>query len=333
MGLPKKFFSSLARVVADPLNDFVVGVKYTNGVPADVLFPASQSNIFKSVNNWSDWGGGNVVYKDLVIGSLPAKAYPEFVAMIINSDFYSPGISNINMALMLTDPNGDFNVDSYITGTGLGEEPKTIYLTPFQPMPNATGIAGPNSGTQGSPLFSPTDGHFPQMVFDRVNPMNLVLRLAVDTAGNSFSSQFAHSGQISNIVTVGDVAGSLGGKYWTITMDNVPYYIWYNTGSSIDPAPVGFFSLEVNINIGDSAATVAWKTALALQNNYPNCFFWQNNNVIRTQDNTATGYGAAVNVNAGFTITNPTLSGNPVKKIKDLIQGQITTYVKYTIFN
>ncbi len=44
------------------------------------------------------------------------------------------------------------------------------------------------------------------------------------------------------------------------------YYIWYNVlgGSNTDPAPVGFTGIEVSINSGDTAATVAAETFTAI---------------------------------------------------------------------
>lgn len=44
------------------------------------------------------------------------------------------------------------------------------------------------------------------------------------------------------------------------------YYIWYNVlgGSNTDPAPVGLTGIQVNINVGDSAATVANETNSAI---------------------------------------------------------------------
>lgn len=61
------------------------------------------------------------------------------------------------------------------------------------------------------------------------------------------------------------VGTSLGGKYFAVSDLTTDYYVWYNTGASIDPAPAGKTELvEVAILAGDSAAVVAQKTAAAI---------------------------------------------------------------------
>lgn len=67
---------------------------------------------------------------------------------------------------------------------------------------------------------------------------------------------------------VADVAGSLGGKYLKFSTPTKKGYVWWNTGASVDPAPVGYDELaEVAITIGDSASTVASLTAAELNSN------------------------------------------------------------------
>lgn len=58
---------------------------------------------------------------------------------------------------------------------------------------------------------------------------------------------------------IADVAGSLGGTYFTLQAGNngTEYYVWFNTGASVDPAPAGKTGIEVTINANDSAAAVA----------------------------------------------------------------------------
>lgn len=59
---------------------------------------------------------------------------------------------------------------------------------------------------------------------------------------------------------------SLGGKFWVFHEPNTQAkrYVWYNTGTSVDPAVPGATGVEVDILVGDSAAQVATKTATAL---------------------------------------------------------------------
>lgn len=64
------------------------------------------------------------------------------------------------------------------------------------------------------------------------------------------------------VETVADVAGSLGGKYFTLTgLDSsgtaTDYYVWFDTGADVDPAPAGKTGIEVTIGSGDSEAAVA----------------------------------------------------------------------------
>jgi len=69
--------------------------------------------------------------------------------------------------------------------------------------------------------------------------------------------------EITQITTVADVAGSLAGKYFTLNSadDLNQYYFWYIvSGSGTDPMVSGKTGIAININIGDSANTVAQKT-------------------------------------------------------------------------
>jgi hypothetical protein len=64
--------------------------------------------------------------------------------------------------------------------------------------------------------------------------------------------------------TIADSSGSLGGDHFLITAkdadgDDDLYYVWFNTGSSSDPAVAGRTGIEVAITNNDSAATVATK--------------------------------------------------------------------------
>jgi hypothetical protein len=64
---------------------------------------------------------------------------------------------------------------------------------------------------------------------------------------------------------VDDVGGNLGGKYFTFSTPSKKGYVWLNTGSSVDPAPVGYDELaEVAISNDDSASVIAGLIATAL---------------------------------------------------------------------
>lgn len=73
--------------------------------------------------------------------------------------------------------------------------------------------------------------------------------------------------EITTVQCVADVAGSLGGKYFTINAANdlVKYYVWFNVdGASTDPAPAGLTGVEVAISENDVADDVATAVAAAL---------------------------------------------------------------------
>lgn len=69
--------------------------------------------------------------------------------------------------------------------------------------------------------------------------------------------------EVTEVTTVDDVSGSLGGTYFTfstLASDGVTetlYYVWFNTGSSVDPAVVGATGIPVSITADDSADAVA----------------------------------------------------------------------------
>lgn len=99
--------------------------------------------------------------------------------------------------------------------------------------------------------------------------------------------------QIQKISAVADVAGSLGGKYFFLfsALNTIKNYVWFDTGSSIDPAPAGFTGIHVTIGSGDSAAAVALaaKTVIDATTQY---IATVSGNEITITNNTA-GYAAA----------------------------------------
>jgi len=60
-----------------------------------------------------------------------------------------------------------------------------------------------------------------------------------------------------------DVAGSLGGLYWTFSSSSTSYYVWYDTGADVDPAPGGT-GIEVSISADDNADAVATAVVAAI---------------------------------------------------------------------
>jgi len=114
--------------------------------------------------------------------------------------------------------------------------------------------------------------------------------------------------QVSNVTTVADVGGSLGGTWFSLNSPSKDFYVWYNVdGGSTNPAVAGKTGIEVDISAGDTAASVAAKTAAAL--NDVSYFTATATGANLTITNTYTGATAdAANGTAspGFTITTPT---------------------------
>jgi len=78
--------------------------------------------------------------------------------------------------------------------------------------------------------------------------------------GTKWNSARGGVSENTEITCPADVGGSLGGKYWTLHSTTTNYYVWYNTGSSTDPAPGGT-GIPVAISPNATATQVATATA------------------------------------------------------------------------
>lgn len=56
----------------------------------------------------------------------------------------------------------------------------------------------------------------------------------------------------------------LDGAYFLVSDLDTEFYVWYNTGASVDPAPANKTGIEVSVLVADSAAVVATKTETAI---------------------------------------------------------------------
>lgn len=84
-----------------------------------------------------------------------------------------------------------------------------------------------------------------------------------DVAINSVTS----ISQVTDVVCVADVAGSLAGKYFLLSAgdDGVDYYVWYKvSGSGSDPAVASRTGILVNVTTNDTANAVASATQTVL---------------------------------------------------------------------
>lgn len=57
-----------------------------------------------------------------------------------------------------------------------------------------------------------------------------------------------------------DGSATYSAKYWTIDGDGTNYYVWYNTGASVDPAVAGRTGIEVSITVTDTKAEIVAET-------------------------------------------------------------------------
>jgi hypothetical protein len=113
-----------------------------------------------------------------------------------------------------------------------------------------------------------------------------------------------------NVETVADVAKSLENKYFHIYSGaNAKFHVWFNAGTGADPAPSGSTAIPVTIVANDSAATVATKTASAIDLN-ANFHASASDNVITITCDAAGEANAFADVDTGFTFTQCQEGGN-----------------------
>ena len=105
-----------------------------------------------------------------------------------------------------------------------------------------------------------------QMIIDYNNSITPTITIADSTISNTYTFVTGIEESIT-VTTTADVAGSLAGKYFTFNSANDfdQYYVWYKvSGVGSDPALTGKIDIQVDLNTGDSANTVASKTIAAL---------------------------------------------------------------------
>ncbi|KKM79173.1 hypothetical protein LCGC14_1352580 [marine sediment metagenome] len=108
--------------------------------------------------------------------------------------------------------------------------------------------------------------------------------------------------EVTDVTTVADIAGSLGGTHFLLDSPTTQYYVWYDVdGGSTDPAPAGRTPIEVDISTGDSADVVASATSAAIGAN-PDFNVGLAGPVVTVTNNAAGNVPDAVDVDAGFAI-------------------------------
>jgi hypothetical protein len=127
----------------------------------------------------------------------------------------------------------------------------------------------------------------------------------------------ANQAQVQKIKTV---AGTLlGGKYFTF-MDaaGAKRYAWFDTGSSVDPAPAGgWIGSDVDVLVGDSASQIATKLAAVLT--LVSGFDAVASGDVVTLTHTANGYAQPAKDGAGVSATNFAFSVDLLGSVERLV--------------
>ncbi len=117
--------------------------------------------------------------------------------------------------------------------------------------------------------------------------------------------------EVSDVVTVADVGGNLGGKYFLLDAPQTAYYVWIDVDDlSSDPAPSSRTGIEIDITTGDTADVVASAIQAAVDSVFDFSASVITNTVTITNANDG-DVTDAVDVDTGFTI-NVTQQGKDI---------------------
>ncbi len=110
------------------------------------------------------------------------------------------------------------------------------------------------------------------------------------------------------VTTVADVAGSLGGTSWhfeKVALDGTvtQYYVWYDSGADIDPAPAGRTGVQVVYTSNDSAEQIATLTETALSS-LGGFAVRRSGSVLTLSNGAIAAQNAAADVDSGFSFSN-----------------------------
>ena len=175
------------------------------------------------------------------------------------------------------------------------------------------------------------------------NYIDAPMAVAVDSSDNVyvagvFADAPAGTPEITDIYTVGDVTGNLGGTYFTLDSPYDLVYVWYNVnGTSSDPILTGRMPIQVSINMGDSAEMVAIATEDALKMSFNDSIITLNLNRVTVENDWAGNvedagfYGDTTGFS--FLITQGVDNGNAdwvIKKYKSDGTETTSVLVDYT---
>jgi len=147
-----------------------------------------------------------------------------------------------------------------------------------------------------------------QMITDYNNSITPKITISNGTITNTYKFVTGLQ-EITHVVTVADVAGSLAGKYFTINNANdvVPFYVWYKvSGTGTDPAIAGKVGIRVDIITNETANNVAKKTTNTLSEQNADFIAVNTGAPSNVIDITNFNVGSATDAtsgNSGFTVT------------------------------
>jgi hypothetical protein len=146
---------------------------------------------------------------------------------------------------------------------------------------------------------------------------------------------FAGTKQVTDVTTVADVSHSLRSTYWTISTPSTHYYVWYNDGSGVDPAPGGT-GIPVTYTDNATANTIATLTKAALDGVVGAWTTTANNATLTITDQVVGSATTAANGTAspGFTISTPVTGANanptPTAQNNVAVRLEINVQKSYT---
>jgi len=156
-----------------------------------------------------------------------------------------------------------------------------------------------------------------QMIADYNNSIIPTVTITNGTVDNIY--KFILGAQQTVEVTA--IAGTtLGGKYWFISSTDVDYYVWYNTGASVDPAIAGRTGIQVAVTTANTATEVAIATYNKIVT-YIRDFIITRATAKLTIQNLNVGYVTPASAQtSGFTPFTTTISG-----VGEAVRPQITS--------
>ena len=201
------------------------------------------------------------------------------------------------------------------TSYGTGGTPVTIFLPIISEdmKPNIEKIASPAMfGSRNTKTYYQGKQDPGGSITFMADPDNIptLVHAALGVEGNPVQVLVTQA-EITEITCAADVAGSLSGKYWTLSSPTVNYYVWYDINGlgSIDPAIAGKTGIPVGIATGATANTVATATASAID--ALAAFVSTPSSAVVTVTNAASGAATdAADGNTGFTPFTVTQQGS-----------------------